>query len=357
MENYTLVATAVLVLLMSSASSAEVRYTITELPPPPGATWAEVTGINDHGQVAGFAYYPSQTTRPLTWEEGVPRLIAGTEDWYSGYAGGINTHGHVAVGWWDGQSHRSLVLTKPGGEHVLRPPSPPTLGRVRGLNDDDHAVGYMTDDVPGMTRAVLWRSRALIDLGISGELGTEAYDIDNADRIVGVRVSDRIARPFRWHHGLLVWLDSLHAGHDAAAVALNNHGHAVGGAVASDGSNRAVLWSGAVAIDLGTLLGKRSSNASDINDAGQIVGTAFGDGASAVLWQDGQIQDLNDFVASDSAWHLNAATWINNEGQIVGAGVFEDRAATFLLTPVPEPTLALGMALLTMVSLCRGTRR
>jgi probable HAF family extracellular repeat protein len=355
MTNHSLV--AVLSFILSSASFADVRYKITELPAPPGATGVEATGTNDHGQVAGFARYPGGRLQPLTWEAGMPKLIAGSEEWYSGYAGPINAQGHVAVGWWDGQSRRSLVLASVGGEHLLRPPSPQTSGRIFGLNDHDHAVGFTNGESPGMARAVLWRDRSMINLGVSGGPGTTAYDIDNADRIVGVRVAGPVGQPFRWHHGLLSWLQLLHPGRHAAAVALNNLGHAVGGAIGADGDHRAVLWMDTSAVDLGTLPGGQFSNATDINDVGQIVGAASDDGGggAAVLWQDEQILNLNGLVVPGSPWQLSAAVGINNGGQIIGSGAFDGRPAVFLLTPVPGPGLGLGMALL-LLAAYRRTR-
>lgn len=356
MKKYALLAAAVLLSLLSSASSAEVRYTITELPSPPGATSVQATGMNDQGQVSGFANYGSGVVRPLTWDHGIPQLIEGDEAWQSGYAGGINAHGHAVLNGQDRQGRKNLFLATRSTLRPLRPIAPASSAAVLGLNDLDHAVGYSLDGT-GRTHAVLWRGRAALSLGVKGDDGTTANDIDNDDRIVGVRVIDGVARPFRWHHGLLSWLDRIEPGSTANVLASNNRGLAVGGADTPDGP-RAVLWTDTRATVLGTLPGHLRSSARDINDLAQIVGSSSENEASAaVLWQDGHPRDLNELIDYASSWRLSDALGINNNGQVVGSGILEGRPGIFLLTPIPEPTNALAMALLTIRTLCRRPHR
>ena len=75
----------------------------------------------------------------------------------------------------------------------------------------------------------------------------------------------------------------------------------------------------------------------DINESGQIVGSASlgGEGwnASALLWQDGVMMDLNTLVPPGSGWTLETARAINDCGQIVGEGLVDGERRMFLLTP------------------------
>ena len=110
--------------------------------------------------------------------------------------------------------------------------------------------------------------------------------------------------------------------------------------------------------DLGTLMnaageyGLRSS-AADINDQGQVVGsswlvsvnTSLYDPAKyhAFLWEIdpmtgiGHMIDLNDLIPAGTGWILTAATAINENGDIVGAGLLDGVPQGFLLTDSQAP--------------------
>jgi len=68
--------------------------------------------------------------------------------------------------------------------------------------------------------------------------------------------------------------------------------------------------------------------------------TAFTHGedyeATAVLWMDGEIYELNDLVVIDEGWDLQDAFAINESGVIVGVGVRDGTLAApraFMLVP------------------------
>lgn len=87
-----------------------------------------------------------------------------------------------------------------------------------------------------------------------------------------------------------------------------------------------------------------SSHAQAVNDAGHVVGWSGLDfpSAHAFIWRDkngndnpddGEMEDLNDLIPPNSGWILTSATGINNAGQIVGVGLFNDELRGFRLTP------------------------
>jgi probable HAF family extracellular repeat protein len=86
----------------------------------------------------------------------------------------------------------------------------------------------------------------------------------------------------------------------------------------------AFVWKQGAMTDLGTL-GGPSSNATGINNRGEIVGySQLANGEThAALWRDGKIQDLGGLpggVASPGTGVLSEALAINNRGAIVGWG-------------------------------------
>jgi hypothetical protein len=71
-----------------------------------------------------------------------------------------------------------------------------------------------------------------------------------------------------------------------------------------------------------------------INSSDQVVGTGPN---GAALFSGGQVIDLNSRIPSNSGWVIQAATGINDAGQIVGYGQHGGTAALYqavLLTPV-----------------------
>lgn len=80
------------------------------------------------------------------------------------------------------------------------------------------------------------------------------------------------------------------------------------------------------------------SRARAINDNGQIVGRALVsvptlEEHAAFIYENDEMKNLNDLIPCDSGWKLTEATDINNAGQIVGFGVKDGQIRAFRLDP------------------------
>ena len=130
---------------------------------------------------------------------------------------------------------------------------------------------------------------------------------------------------------------------------LNDAGTVVGSATnQGDQALLAFLWEKSTMINLGALPGNACSAADAINSAGQIVGgsgfyaapffPACTDAVEhAVLWDHGQILDLNTFVPAGSDLTVNEAFFINDRGEISGIGTLSNGDQhTLLLVPCDE---------------------
>ena len=133
-----------------------------------------------------------------------------------------------------------------------------------------------------------------------------------------------------WSGGKVIALGGLPGSIGSDATGINDAGQVVGWSyvgISSDFQIFATEWTDGHVIDLGGLPDSTESLAYGINDAGQVVGYSVVDGGDiATEWSDGKVIDLGG--PPGSVW--SEAFSINDAGQVVGL----TRAPR--LPPVPE---------------------
>ena len=319
---------------MGTTASA-AGYNFTLLPPLPDSTESTGLGINDRGQVVGFSgsgeSAPSRATR---WDGVVPVALMGLEGSHNSSALDISNAAQVV-----GYSDNRATLWNGG--------VPTELGTLGGsysvaaaISRAGQVVGYST--LPGdnsNNHATLWNGLTAIDLGTLGGTFSSASGINSAGQIVGWSV---LAGNSGGVHAVL-WngrtATDLGLGY---AFKINDHGQVVGQSTEepASSSSHATLWRAGTRIDLGTLGGSLSA-ATDINNAGQIVGLSLmaGDLISHAFIRQGMVTtDLNNFLDAptlNAGWYLSDATAINARGWITGTAFnyLTNERRAYLLRP------------------------
>jgi len=294
-------------------------------------------GLNNPGMIVGIsetaaldplnedwscsAFFPTTTHHiclGFVWDAGVMTPLP-TLGGYNGFATGVNNHGQV-VGWAETPVHdptcnapqvlqfRAVMWEPKKGTATQLPPlRGDSTSAATAINDRGQAVGISgaCDVAVGefsAAHAVLWDHGTVTDIG---NLGGVAWNTPMAIN----------------ESGVVVGFSDPPGDADGSFNAL------------------AFRWTRQTGIDsLPMLPGDAFSEALGINGRGQVVGISFGGaaGSRAFIWQDGQTIDLNTLMIPGFPDHLIAAQDINDAGQITGRLVEKSTGKTlaFVATPI-----------------------
>lgn len=212
-------------------------------------------------------------------------------------------------------------------------------GDARALNDMGQVTGTLLDlyGAPD-AQAYRWTPAAGWVLLHGVCCGTAwGSDINNIGVVAGTAQAGFISgtRAFRAVGATMTALDTLPGSAidgDTHANAINASGFIAGDATTPSFSEHAVLWSPSNAVrDLGTL-GGSSSSATDVNDAGQVIGWSYlvGDAVQHFfVWSSSAgMRDLTQMLGS-----ITSLAGINNAGQIAGTMSVSGASHAFLYSP------------------------
>lgn len=286
-------------------AAPQARWTVVDL----GAgfngayTGTFATGMNDRGEVAGWAYRSESDPahHSWTWSGGTLSVLDGSHS--STSASGINNHGTIV-----GSVGFDPAYYKDGSWTVLG-----FRGAVYGVNDHDTMVGSY--NAATRSPAFMIKDGVFFDLGTLGGSFAPAFAVNNKDVVVGYSyLANSVAiHGFYYESGVMKDVGTL-GGVTSYLNDVNDHGVAAGGAQDASGAMHAVIYDGTLRAIPG--LG-RYSYAQRINDHGDVIG--YSDG-HLFLYSDGNVtlvDQLPEVVAS--GWHLQNASDINNRGWIVSS--------------------------------------
>ena len=255
---------------------------MTALPNLPGGYNANAFGINDRGQLAGFAE-------------------TGFADTACAEATPFQVNRFQAVLWGPGGEIQKLSPLERMGD---------TVGFAFGLNNSGQVAGS------------------------SGTCSTQGLPPANATGLHAVL----------WEKdGTPTYLGTLGDSKNTkfnAAASVNERGEVSGTSQFTDGTIHSFLWTRQTGMhDLGTLPGAFATIAGccrTLNNKGQVVGFSI-DGETfesrAFLWENNVITDLNKLIPAGSGWELQGAYSINDAGAIVGQGLRDGNVRAFLAIP------------------------
>jgi probable HAF family extracellular repeat protein len=333
----------VLASVLPGAAWGQAQYTVTDLGILSGGKVSQASGVNNAGQVAGWADTPGGARHAFLYDGGMHdlgTLAIGS----SSLATGINCSGQIVGCGDEDRGPLTLVHAFLASEGNLQDLG--SLGGITshayGINDSGQVVGDSLTDNGGPVHAFLYSNGTMKDLGtLAFGTSSVATSINASGQIAGY--GDQYLGPliplthaFLMSGGSMQDIGTL-GGIASYAYGINNSGQVVGDSLTSNGADHAFLYSGGSMQDLGTLSGGSSSFANGINVGGQIVGradTSKGAYHAFLSSGGGPVTDLNSLIPPGTGWTLASAQGINAFGQIVGYGTNPSgQQHAFLLTP------------------------
>ncbi|HXI71481.1 MAG TPA: hypothetical protein VNN22_14085 [Verrucomicrobiae bacterium] len=249
-------------------------------------------GVNASNQVAGRSLTPSGSSRAFLWTPGGTDGIASNPQMKdlgtlpggtNSEADGINQTGQI-TGYAQTSAQASTVdhafryssgtMTDIGKFNAMLPTS-----YGLNINDTGHIVGIAYDPSFFYPHAFFYNGSTLSDIGNLGMPGASALAINNSDHIAGyANVTNFFVHAFEYSGGVMQDLGTL-GGDYSYAIGINNSNTLVGGSFvdASDSIYHAFIAVRNVLSDLNNQLdasgtGWELNEARAINDSGQIVG-------------------------------------------------------------------------------------
>jgi len=305
------------------------RYEVIDIGGLGGSnSWA--TGINEAGQVAGYAETAAGEQHAFIWDENIGTIDLGTLGGNQSKAFGINNLGQVAGSAKTGSGELHAFLWEKGRMTDLGVLEGGSCTEAKAINDAGQVVGEARTSQGNSSwqRAFLWENDAMADLRVlAGATASSASDINIRGHVVGTSSE----RAFLW--------DSTNGMTDLMGA--QSWGNAINdaGQMALHSSEKYYIRD--ITSGLFDMYLIKYSRINAINNAGQVVGDfdylSVND-VHAFLWDSSYgMVDLNGLIPAGSGFNeLRSAGDISDGGRIVGYGLTDGGAEhAFVMTPIP----------------------
>jgi probable HAF family extracellular repeat protein len=344
-------AVAALFFVSAACGATPTLYRITDLGDLPGGVdFSQAYSINNASEIVGESSTDTGL-RAYRWTErtGMRTLPIGA-DGVESEAFGINASGFVAGRISAGVGSTSVRWGPRGTVRPLPSLGAGSFDVGYAVNRFGYVAGYSVG-LLGL-RAFVWTIRSgSVELGDlpGGDGRSLAFGINDEGMVVG---SSDVQSPRRTTDHAFIWtpdggmhdigtLRGPSADFFSEARAVNNAGQVAGISDAPNGQH-AFLWqAGRGMMDLGELpQGNGYSIAWALNERGHVVGVSdSAHGLSAFVWSpESGMWDLNDLIDPSDPLKpqtsFSAAYDINDRGQIVGSAFINGVTRAYLLTPV-----------------------
>ena len=239
-------------------------------------------------------------------------------------------------------THAASVTAAPTCKYKIELLTPSMAGYdfclASGLSDKGYTVGTCTQEQGEETRAFLYRGGVTTNVGVlSGFNQGRGFGVNNHGDVVGysgVSFDPTLNDAFLFHAGAMENIEqwASFAMGDTVASDINDAGQIIG----SDDYDRAVYWQAGQ--DPIYLAGEIPTRANAINASGQIVGAAqFGSGRHIVRWDNLVPVDLGALPGGYSEGND-----IADNGFIAGTGFTPQGARAFFYDPGTAQLTVIG---------------
>lgn len=341
-------------LLSATAALAVPNYVISALPSP-DTTDVYVKGINNAGQIVGYTYDLDGVSHAALWDNtGIHYLNPLDSSHNSSAAYRINNNGEiVGKSQYDDNYNHATYWSPAGVPTDIGTPGGAGGSFANDINDNGVVVG--SGSAAHGQHAFTWTAAGGIDdwgsfnSNVNAEIA--GFNAINSSGLMGgthYYFSDPYKGMTAQYGDPRKTLTNVSpAGgrfSQGMVLAINDAGTVVGYQNAYSGDGQAAIFNPDGTFTQLGALGLDASRALDINEDGVIVGNAYGETSASFVYIDKEMYDLSTLITNFEGWDiLFEAAAINDNGDIVGEGVYNGQITGFVLHPtaVPEPSAAI----------------